>query len=77
MGSNPAEGMDVCVVCGKKRQKCKMQDSQDKDTSTDKVQSAREYKKSRWGENSLAVQTEPMAVPASFPYVMLFHVLPL
>ena len=54
-----------------------MQDSQDKDTSTDKVQSAREYKKSRWGENSLAVQTEPMAVPASFPYVMLFHVLPL
>jgi hypothetical protein len=36
--SNLAGGMDVCVVCCKERQKRKMQHSQDKETSTDEVQ---------------------------------------
>ena len=37
-GSNPAGGTDVCVVCCIVRTKDKMQDSQDKEMSTDEVQ---------------------------------------
>jgi hypothetical protein len=45
-----------------------MQDNQDKDTSTDKVQSIREYKKKVPLEYSLStlVQTGPGAYPSSF-----------
>ena len=35
------------VLCVVSRQTGKMQDSQDKDTSTDEVQSTREYKKKK------------------------------
>ena len=38
-GSNPAGGMDVCVVCVVR--KGRMKDNQDKDTSTDEVQKQR------------------------------------
>ena len=52
MGSNPAGDMDVCVVS--QRQKDKMQQNQDKETSTDEVET--EYKriqkkKSGWGRD--------------------------
>ena len=41
--SNPARGMDVCVVSKDKKPKCRT--IKTKETSTDVVQSVREYKK--------------------------------
>ena len=57
--SNSAGGVDICVVCLSKDTKAKgrMQDNEDKETSTDEVECTKEYKnnktktKSPWGRN--------------------------
>jgi hypothetical protein len=47
--SNSAGGMDICVVCLSKDTKAKgrMQDNEDKETSTDEVECTKEYKKKK------------------------------
>ena len=70
-GSNPAEGVDVCVVCCKYRQKGKIQHKQHKEKSTDEVQSTGENKIPGRARFSAPVQTGPGAHPSSYKMVSL------
>ena len=67
-GSNPARGMDLCVVCCTYRQKAKRRIIKTKEPSTDEVQSTREYKKTFAVQEkfSAPVQIGPGSHPASY-----------
>ena len=76
-GSNPAGGMDVCVVCVlQSKKKGKVQDNPDKETSMDEVQRQNKRKKFRWRRDfphpytaALGPTQPPIMCIESFPRV--------